>query len=204
MLPTNKKAKIGLRNGYIIYRNDVPFTSYGNANPQYLYIISDEKIKKGDWYIHKQNGNLRVLQHNTNNLPMDAKKIIAATDVSLNQINKSAFDRTKDKVFLQPTKEFIQNYVDEYNKGNIITNVMVECEEYAVGNYGMSLDGEPTIVERIKINPDNTIIIKRLKDKFTFEEVELILSQFICEECPEYSFKGNGGTYIHKWIEENL
>lgn len=41
-----------------------------------------------------------------------------------------------------------------------------------------------------------------IKNNFTFEEVRSIIDQFICEECPEYSSKGNGGTYVHKWMGE--
>jgi sialic acid synthase SpsE len=48
---------------------------------QYLYITSEEEIKKGDWFSHKQINYLRV--SNSNAIPMDAKKIILTTDPDL-------------------------------------------------------------------------------------------------------------------------
>jgi len=48
---------------------------------QYLYITSNEEIKKGDWFSHKQINYLRV--SNSNAIPMDAKKIILTTDPDL-------------------------------------------------------------------------------------------------------------------------
>jgi hypothetical protein len=49
--PTNEST-VGLRNG-IIYRKNQPFTTYGNAKPHNIHIVSDEEIKEGDWVILK-------------------------------------------------------------------------------------------------------------------------------------------------------
>jgi hypothetical protein len=46
-----------------------------------LFITSNEEIKDGDWYIHKQINYLRV--SNSTAIPMDAKKIILTTDQDL-------------------------------------------------------------------------------------------------------------------------
>lgn len=120
-------------------------------------------------------------------------KVIASTDKSLG--------------LPQPSKSFIDKYITEYNKGNIIEDVLVEyclratcdCDFNDMCKCG---DMKPMMLP--KISKDNTITISKVKNQFSFKEVELILSQFICEECPEYSSKGNGGTYIHNWIKENL
>lgn len=34
--------------------------------------------------------------------------------------------------------------------------------------------------------------------QFSFKEVQYILDTFIVEECPQFSTKGNGGSYLHK------
>ena len=47
-----------------------------------------------------------------------SEKIIATTDISL----------VKEYNLPQPSQQFIQKYIEEYNKGNIITDVLVEYE----------------------------------------------------------------------------
>jgi hypothetical protein len=93
-------------------------------------------------------------------------KIIATTDTSLGnyiwkQTNKKSkpynvqqnIEATK-KVFIplpQPSQQFIEKYIEEYNKGNIITDVLVEYE--LCNNVGY-LDSE-----KLKVSPDGTISI---------------------------------------------
>jgi hypothetical protein len=55
-----------------------------------LYITSDEEIKKGDWYSHKQINYLRV--SNSTAIPMDAKKVILTTDQDLIKDGVQAID----------------------------------------------------------------------------------------------------------------
>jgi hypothetical protein len=57
---------------------------------QHIYITSDEEIKEGDWYIHKQINYLRV--SNSTAIPMDAKKIILTTDQDLIKDGVQAID----------------------------------------------------------------------------------------------------------------
>jgi len=83
-----------------------------NAKSYHLYVLLDDEIKEGDWiyyeldrkvsqiksmYIHKEWANI------TKN-GVFCKKIIATTDTSLN--------------LPQPSKQFIEKYIEEYNKGN--------------------------------------------------------------------------------------
>ena len=74
----------------------------------------------------------------------------------------------------QPSQEFIDVFVREYNKGNIITEVMVEYESYC--NCKIENNVKQCNLSCCnylpKINPkDNTITIRKIKDSWTKEEV---------------------------------
>lgn len=99
-------------------------TKYLMAHEDYvghhLYIISDDEIKKGDWVIEYQpKDNLGELHqiHNEYVLsPNIQKKVIATTDTTLELPRLS--------------QQFIEEYIEEYNKGQQITECLVEYEEY--------------------------------------------------------------------------
>jgi hypothetical protein len=89
MLPTNEKA--------ILFLIKDKLESY------HLYILSDDEIKEGDNYFTILDGVFRGYRvySKTDILPKNAKKIIYSTDKSLN--------------LHQPSPEFIQKYVDDFN-----------------------------------------------------------------------------------------
>ena len=133
--------------------------SFEPIKAQHLYIISDDEIKEGDWIMHADKN---IFLHNLpcgNNLHWWIK-IIATTDTSLN--------------LPQPSQQFIEKYIQAYNKGEIITDVLVEYEadlstitkvDYGLQHWDYKL----------KINSkDNTITIKKLKDNWSREELEVI------------------------------
>ena len=125
-----------------------------NFPKQHLYIISDDEIKEGDWkYDTKLN---MVIQHRS--YTDGCKKIIATTDSSLG--------------LPYPSQQFIQKYIEEYNKGNVITDVLVE--------YEYLLDDMVVLPYwKLKVNAkDNTITIKKLKEIYTKEEVCQILEKY--------------------------
>ena len=179
-------------------------------NQQHLYIISDDEITSKDllntndyyyirnhyneWYIGKFNGVSFDFINNDGNFDSNlfvCKKVIATTDSSL-EIN-SNFDynqllpnKNNFRFYLpQPSQQFIQKYIEEYNKGNVITDVLVEYQTdfksetklYMLGMGDNPDDfeyGEPTV----KINPkDNTITIKKVKDSYSREEVDRLLDE---------------------------
>jgi hypothetical protein len=221
MLSTNKKVHDTYMIDNLEYHSDDKKISY-NGIEQHLYIISDEKIKEGDWFleddrinIHQNNGNpdwvLRQCTsifnswigcNNTKDIgynPDWCKKIIASTDLSLKL--KTKFDtHISIKSIPQIPKEFISLYIEEYNKGNIIEEVEVEYEEYAVGSYGLS-DGEPIIDTRLKLNSNNEISIKLIKESWSREEVIEILMKF---DTDSSIGRFNGPNTRTNWIKENL
>ena len=164
-----------------------------------LYIISDEEIKEGDWVVcldeidsTVQNWSVSqaIFKYNNGGNCNSDMKIVATTDTSLlidtyiNQgdtvkgdlIIKRGSDYTtglKGRINLpQPSQQFIQKYIEEYNKGNIITDVLVE--------YEYLLDDRAVLPYwNLKVNTkDNTITIKKLKETYNKEELCQILEKY--------------------------
>lgn len=141
MLPTEQKV-----NGMdiIILNNqfNVLGLGYGSnlKNVQHLYIISDDEIKEDDWCINICDNIVEQCKtteyHNppciNNTVRGYHKKIIATTDISL--ILLGEFNTTNGKVgypqykLPQPSQQFIEKYIESYNKGEVITDVLVEYE----------------------------------------------------------------------------
>ena len=194
-------------------------------NKQHLYIISDDGIKLFDWvYNNKENiveqitsktQLIFVLEENKENQTF--KKIIATTDKSLEISNNLDYNQLlpnrKDFRFYlpQPSQQFIQKYIEEYNKGNIITDVLIEYElisnEEYFGNTVNPDNDVPYFDEKLKINPkDNTITIKKVKDSYSREEV-IEFGNKVKEYCKD-GWKPDSLHRVFfewdKWIEENL
>ena len=190
--------------------------NYSKQMYQHLYITSNDEIKEGDWYDDSY-GNIRqaitikteysiaykkmvinvYYGENINsyhNLHEQMRKIIATTDSSLayylpEDINKVGAEHSLP----QPSQSFITEFVEEYNKGNIITDVMVEYEE-AFEHYKSTTEWELP-----KISKDNTITIRRVKDTIQVgEELYSIMQQY-----HDYCVWKEYITPM-KWIEENL
>ena len=153
---------------------------FGNDNPS--YIVEDIFIYKLRY--GQKEGELQINSFRYE----DVKKIIATTDTSLEIFDKELSDMHSVKVNIllpQPSQQFIQKYIEEYNRGNIITDVLVE---YNCGDSHCSLFGcqkhlgcKNESIQTVKINPkDNTITIKKVKDSYSREEVrKLCIDAFI-------------------------
>lgn len=186
MLPTNKgEAQLGL---YESIGKEIQLITAKSRNwdyikeasyikPQHLYIFSDEEIKEGDWYIDlSDKENVRpIYKKSQQNGYKDCKKIIATTDTSIRLGQEDTHSRGVS-YYLQPSQSFLEVYVREYNKGNVIKEVMVEYNEI------IDEDG------RLKVNSkDNTITIKRMKDNFTIFEIKQALHKAEIEHNKDYS-----------------
>lgn len=191
MLPTKEKSNIWLRNGKLEYNS----SASKRINPQHLYILNHEEIKKERlrWIMDNREG-MNGFIHQVSVI-LDSKlcpEIIASTNSALKWEFKGV-QMSRMFELPQPSQSFIEKYVEEYNKGNIITEVMVEYEDYWIG-VCHSLD----VAYRPKVSKDNTITIKKLKDSWTREEVKILFdryNEFIAHHEPEE---------WNKWIEENL
>lgn len=207
MLPTNEKANIILDRNKLEYINQsqIASTITSIVKGFHLYITSDDKIKEGDWCYHtgrkiviqflKQPGYFREY---------DAlKKIIATTDsfltiesdMNIHSIPTQHIE--ENKVLPQPSQSFIEKYVGEYNKGNIITDILVEYDE-VLGRYSKDIHDTYFVP---KVNPkDNNITIKKVKDIWSRDEVIDLLTNHTIN----LRNKSNDLQYTNKWIHENL
>jgi hypothetical protein len=155
---------------------------------QHLYILSNEEIKEDDYVYHKTFGLGKIIIENNEecfqsipkhsndgsiitpwkrNIP-DIKKVIAITDKSL--IDESKLMRECYPYSIhQIHQQFIEYFINEYNKGNMITKVLVEVGELWVGGSDYRRGGYPEW--QIKLNQNNEISI--LTEQKTLEEAAL-------------------------------
>lgn len=140
--------------------------------------------------------------------PENCKKIIATTNTLLNSgmkhgklYNVQAINTKYQHISLpQPSKQFIEKYIEEYNKGNVITDIFVE---YKQGEWFTEIDddgGNSTFDYVLKVSPDNTVTIATKKQKDSWSRDEVI-------EFAKLAIQINSGKSIStgfKWIEENL
>jgi hypothetical protein len=193
------------------YRKDYLYTqeylNSTNSSSHHLYILSEDKIKEGDWVLSLLTNNIiRVEKDNINNLSTHKiyfKKIIATTNslltISKDSIGKSFISSidNQNKLLPQIPESFIKYFIEQYNKGNIITDVNVEYIEPRGCFEGDYYQGNGKF--NLKVTSNNTITIKPIKERWSREEVIELIKKFDIEErC------GNGIFDIDKWIEQNL
>jgi hypothetical protein len=167
---------------------------------KHLYLISDRKIKVGDWY-HNPSKTIFGDPHNEKceyeheakaclNEPI-CKKIEATTDLTLNLPRLS--------------ESFIQAYVkanstiDEISC--TINEVNIEIEYYTKG-FSKDHGGNIAISDkRIKVREDNTVIIHPVKT-YTRDEVIKLLHEIV--QNGHISNEHHIPSQVNRWIEKNL
>ncbi len=235
MLPSNEKATIGdlgLSINVLNFAKNNDWINIYNPIKQHLYIISDDEIKEGDWclidnnkvgkrtnkqvYPNSADGESHLCYYYTINGEeigyhvSHCKKIISTTDTSLEIFDKELSDMHSVKVNIllpEPSQQFIQKYIEEYNKNNIITDVLVEYEsDFNSCFCTKDICNGNNCPKKLKINPkDNTITIKIVKDCYTREEVVKLLVDCCGEvSCEDGKLLGKNPEELYKWIEENL
>lgn len=181
MLPTkNKETLIILGKNLLV---NIPGNTRGTKFD--LYFLSDEKIKEGDWvYENNLNQETKIYQiqrregkllfFRFRNVPIwldkdshNCKKIIATTNEDLYPIIEERYSNGEKKgvksqiILSRPSQQFIEKYIAEYNKGNVISDVLVEYEDNGREEWsGDNYTGQPFWNEnwQLKVNPkDNTI-----------------------------------------------
>ena len=205
MLPTNEKAKSNLLLGRneLYYSNKLSNFSLKEDIDrfQHLYITSDDEIKEGDWITDGK----KVYKAPNIDGFIGLYKIIATTDSSL-FIDNSTTSNVDYRALPQPSQQFIEKYVEEYNKGNQIVNVLVEYDldiddnfvsnavkETAKQTYSYKDSWKP------KVSKDNTITIRKVKDSWSRDEVVELIKKY-SNECTGQPWFDTDD----KWIEENL
>lgn len=201
---------------------------YQDCIAQHLYIISDDEIKEGDYFINEQPYNkLSLWKCEDGIIPksLNPRKVIATTDPNLQYRCNCCFGtgiieeepcRTCIGGYTgklpQPSKAFIEKYC----KVGGIDEVMVDYQNFYVkGNYTNTcvICGK-TFNETDKlgfvcpdhilpiVSKDNTITIHSIKDSWNREEVERLL-------CKYRMFLGASDNHFtlgkhNEWIADNL
>ncbi len=196
--------------------------SISGGEYQHLHITSDEEIKEGDW-IYNPYSKYKIYKANDFNkdhkgnefisgyTKKDCKKIIATTDI----LGISPFGGQDILEVPQIPQSFIDTFIEEYNKGNVIDKVLVEYEEGKIEHpllepfpNNLSYADELGHWNRLKTNFDNTINISLIEEEKKYsrsevkQEKESILVQY-AEEHGLLSGKQDIEQF-NKWIKENL
>jgi hypothetical protein len=198
MLPTNEKANIQKNELNEVFNLTYPQHSNQGYISQHLYITSDEEIKESEYGIDIRDNKIFICERLLSNCyecgilqyqKSYCHKIIATTDTSLG--------------LPQPSPQFIHKYIEEYNKGNIINDIMVEYEtklEWTYSHSGRKIqeEGNPFL----KVDKNNQITITKVKDSWSRDEV--------IDLCRKSHLHGEQGALkLHDetfkdWVEENL
>lgn len=164
---------------------DLPNTLPGTCF--HLYILSNDKIKDGDWVFVDLSKNKTgykgkgVWQYKTPPCPLPywgnpdcAKKIIASTDPKLG--------------LASPSITFIEKFLSEYNKGHLIRFVMVEYEQ----------ENTPKVLAET-----NTIITKPVKTSWTRPDIITLLKLYNTALANEPDLI-RGWSSFNNWTDENI
>jgi hypothetical protein len=125
---------------------------------QHLYVLSDDDIKEGEWIYESD---LKTINQAGKDYIRNSadKKIIATTDNLKIEVDGNRGDLLPDVSFdievPKVKQKFIEYFIEQYNKGNIITDVVVEYR-------------------------NNSLTIKKAKDNWNRDEVETLLYR-ICD-----------------------
>jgi hypothetical protein len=201
MLATENKSTIYLdleENKTGLYNK--PESSLDELISQHLYILSDEEIKEGDWCLEglsplaptelikvtKEDLERCIENYNYGS----CKKIIATTDQWLEL-----------KPHPNVSQSFIKKFIEEYNKGNVIEDVLVEYEFYNTKPNSPAIYGK--FKERLKVDSDNTITIKKVKDTYSREEV-LVLLKNCWQQATRKTLEPLEELGFTSFIKENL
>ena len=185
---------------------------------QHLYIASDEEIKEGDFLLIIADNLLLGKKHDIVQIDttrygmtyysrLDGTKGWFASEVNYQKDwnYKKIIATTNTTLGLpQPSQSFIKAYIEAYNSGNVITDVLVEYEKRMTD---LILGKTITI---LKIDSGNTITIKKVKECWSREEVEQLLQSAVNDShCNAFYrvYQKNSNAcceFTNRWIAENL
>lgn len=195
-----------LNNQPFIFSKDRLFQKdSGEGKTEYyeLYILSYEEPKKDDWFIRE--GYPRPILQGDEFISKGDKKIIATTNLELQALKFRGTPLEAPSKVLKGCKvigqDFIEDYVKEYNAGNVIKEVMVEYQKACCKNGYILINCLNTckdVTYTLKLRPDNTIIIHKVKEhKITEHEMHLNM-QYYMEHCQR-----DGYVTPQDWIKNH-
>jgi len=100
-------------------------------NPQHLYILSDEEIKKGDWVVAPHNGTKLVTTiKEITKTGFAVHGIVIGFDAGCQLTSCKKIIASTDKTLSLPgiPQPYIEYYIEEYNKDNVIEEIELEID----------------------------------------------------------------------------
>ena len=176
--------------------NPLTIDSKQPCTNQHLYILSNDEIKEGESCYDEIEKRIIINQYK-NQVSKQRFKVIATTDSSLQfAIDKSPYPM---EIHLLPQipQQFIEYFISEYNKNNVISKVLIKVN---IMNKGYDKIGDYPYQEctKLKLNQNNEIsILTEQKQNYSREEVIELLYKHT-----EDMFKSK--MDLESWIKENL
>ena len=204
MLPTEDKSFLYLdREGSKLGSYNKPEASVDEFISQGICVITDDEIKEGDHFISSRTRYLlRKGAVLPTNLKVGHRKIVASTDTLLDY--KAGIDVG---LFLPNlSKYFIKQFIERYNAGDKIEDVLIEYEDKGkvmYEEYGGMVDSTWIPNMQLKINNDNSINIKEVKNTYSREEVIELLSNCWLQATRK-TLEPLGEKGMTTFIQENL
>ena len=215
MLPTEKASSMVL--SLTDKKLKLSENSYFVGHFQNIYILNNEIADKGDYTIY--HGKVyQVLGEKNTYIETDVAwlypesnklyKIIATTDkLVVGYIQQQNNEVDIVKTLPQPSEAFIKAYIEAYNNGNPITEVMIEfydwsdCPKEAKIHTMTESNWGTQYVGKLKVDKNNTITIRKIKDSWNREEVVSLLKEYrncVMNVGPEEI------EYLNNFVKENL
>jgi len=209
LLPTDKVSNLWLASdNNILWYDNHGKVSY-RFNAQHLYItlpqsdLEISKIKENSLILFKQTDGNRFI-HRVNkasllNITKDDELIVGTTEPYLNSHFIS--------------QSFIEHFIVEYNKGNVIKQVKVELEDrYNTIKVGSSLLYEEDQLHfnpSLKLNQNNEVsIVVPEKKIYSRKEVDILCRKAYSDGYDKANLKEdsfpNYSEYEDEWIKQNL
>lgn len=180
MLPTKQQSKYAIEGQISLFAGKLTYISklYTFGHPmqrgasisQELYLITDDKIKKGDWVY---NISFKSIRKAISNDKANIKKIIATTDKSLKFWTD---DENGKHIWSLPQPS--QAFIEKYCKVGGIDEVLVEYNKIQKTYDELAIEGlsdNPFEINqnkiKLKIDSHNTITIHPIKDSWTRKEL---------------------------------
>lgn len=194
MLPTQKPSSLWLSpENKLFYNPEELFCENDAFQNQFLYFLTRQVIKGGDWCMN--NSFDMLYRANKKEDTSTWNKVIAT-------INKDLILNPNGSYLPEPSLHFMREYVRSYNLENPIINVLTEYERYwkimyKTKPYNIQESIERVrLISRVKLDVNGKVLVKRIKNKWTREEVEALcrkaLNTILYNETPE------------DWLEQNL
>jgi|SRR6187402_1165755 len=201
-----KEQKISSGQGM---QHHIEMMKVGVSKPQHLYILSDEEIKEGDWYLDNIPNYYSIEQAISDwVITKDHKKIIATTNPELEikvegefkTFYSGNFKAKGYKHLPKPTDKFIQDWIENGCPEIVNAEYIKSFEVISEGKIGFPEDTISWWKEILKISSDNTITCSFIEDDYSDYEA-------YCEMIKELSCgqtKWITPMSFEEWLKETI